>query len=91
MPLTSEQQAEIVRLAADNAHDMSLREIGAKFGVSKQRVNQILNAHGIKKEYKRGKVKVCKKCGDPFRGDIFYSGANARYCPKHRSKKPSNA
>ena len=87
MPLTSKQLADIVRVAADDALDISLPEIGAKFGVSGERVRQVLEAHGITKARKLGKLYQCKTCTNQFRGTKRFSGEKARYCNACRKKR----
>ena len=86
MPLSPKQIAEIVQTAAANASDMSNAEIGNRFGVSHERIRQILKAHGKHKPRKLGTQHSCKKPGCPrkFRGTSRYSGHKARFCPRHR-------
>lgn len=87
MALSSKQLADIVAVAVDNALNLSLPEIGARFGVSGERVRQVLEAHGITKSRKLGKLYQCKTCTNRFRGTRAYSGHKAVYCHACRTKR----
>lgn len=89
MTITTEQQNEIVRLAAANAQDMSNAEIGSLYGVSSERIRQIIASHGIVKARKLGREHECQKpgCRRRFRGVKDYAGHKAVYCHKHRRVK----
>jgi hypothetical protein len=84
--LTDEQKQQIIDLAKGNAHDVSNAQIGKHFGISGERVRQIVAASGQHKPRKLGAVYECKKpkCKRRFRGTRQYGGGKARYCHKHR-------
>ena len=86
--LTETQQREIIRLAIENAHDMSNAEIGKPFGVSGERVRQIVMAAGLVKARKLGVEHQCQmaKCKRRFRGVRDYAGHKAILCHLHRRK-----
>jgi len=86
--LTDEQKQQIIDLAKGNAHDISNAEIGQHFGISGERIRQILAAAGHTKPRKQGTIYECKKpkCKRRFRGTKRYSGHKSRFCQKHRRK-----
>jgi hypothetical protein len=86
--LTLDQQNEIVRLATENAEDITNQQIAYQYGVSAERIRQIVKAHGAHKPRKLGQLHDCqaKRCKRKFRGTKSYSGHKARYCTKHRRK-----
>jgi hypothetical protein len=75
--LTETQQREIIRIATENAHDISNAEIGKPFGVK---------AAGLVKARKLGAEHECQKpkCKRLFRGVRDYAGHKAQFCNKHR-------
>lgn len=87
--ITEQQKIDIIRLATSNAHDVSNAQIGKHFGISGERVRQIVAASGQHKPRKLGAVYECKKpkCNRRFRGTRNYSGHKARYCHKHRTTR----
>jgi len=87
--LTDEQKQQIIDLAKGNAHDISNAEIGELYGISAERVRQILAAAGEVKPRKQGTIYECKKpkCKRRFRGTKRYSGHKAKYCNAHRNVK----
>ena len=87
MTLSNKQLAEIVQIAATGALELSLPEIGEQFGVSGERVRQVLEAHAIKKHRKLGALFQCKSCSNQFRGTQKYGGEKARYCHACRKKR----
>lgn len=87
MTLSSKQLSDIVNVAVDNALDLSLPEIGAQFGISGERVRQILDKRNITKKRKLGQEYQCKKCPNQFRGTRAYSGHKAVMCNACRAKR----
>jgi len=88
----NQRDREIVRLAIENAHDISNAEIGKPFGVSGERVRQIVMAAGLVKARKLGAEHECQKpkCKRRFRGVRDYSGHKAILCHLHRRKGRSS-
>ena len=87
MTLTTKQLADIVQTAAAGEFELSLPEIGAQFGVSGERVRQVLEAHGITKARKLGALFQCKACSNQFRGTQKYGGHKAKFCNECRKKR----
>jgi hypothetical protein len=88
----NQRDREIVRLAIENAHDISNAEIGKPFGVSGERVRQIVKAAGLVKARKLGAEHECQKpkCKRRFRGVRDYAGHKAILCHLHRRKGTSS-
>ena len=90
--ITEQQKIDIIRLATSNAHDVSNAQIGKHFGISGERVRQIVAASGQHKPRKLGAVYECKKpkCKRRFRGTRQYGGGEGRYCPAPRKTRKPN-
>lgn len=86
--ITPAQQEDIVQFATENAEDVSYREIADQYGVSAERIRQIVAEYGAHKPRKLGRLYECQKadCSSQFRGTKKYSGHKARYCNQHRRK-----
>ena len=84
----TQRDGEIVRLAIENPNEITNRELGERYGISGERVRQIISDSGEHKPRKLGALYDCKKakCKRKFRGTRSYSGHKARYCNKHRRK-----
>lgn len=83
---TTKRDSEIIRIASQNAQDVSNAEIARRYNISHERVRQILKANGIVKGRKKGSIYMCRRdgCARRFRGTRQYGGGKARYCHKHR-------
>ena len=84
--MTSERDQNIVRLATEHPAEISNQAIGDRYGITSERVRQIIAAAGKHKPRKLGAVFTCQKpkCSRQFRGNKRYGGEKARYCHQHR-------
>jgi DNA-binding Lrp family transcriptional regulator len=88
----NQRDREIVRLAIENPNEITNRELGERYGISGERVRQIVKAAGQHKPRILGAVYECKKpkCKRRFRGVRDYSGHKAILCHLHRRKGRSS-
>lgn len=84
----NQRNGEIVRLATENPNEVTNRELGERYGISGERVRQIVANSGEHKPRKLGALHDCQKakCKRKFRGTRSYSGHKAKFCNKHRRK-----
>jgi hypothetical protein len=70
------------------SRSVSNKQLGEQFGISAERVRQVLASHGVKKP-KKATSRECKRvrCKKIVVGTKQYGGANLLYCTKHRSTR----
>ena len=84
--VTSQRDAELVALASEHGREWTLGALGELFGITGERVRQILWRHGVHKDktqypLHRRKYHACRKCGAIY---LYPEGGSVRFCQRHR-------